>query len=649
MILQLVLPKDAKGKVSTQPSKYNPSKEVKERTEEVMREFSYSYDLMQKPFAEFNDMSVLTRQDNDQKIWNNWQEPESQDPDEFWKSRAVRGIARNRAISVAAHVTGQTMVPKIMAQDDNNMEDKDGATVMQDLMEYANNESQYDRTFLYSVIAAEVNPATIIHTEYRKSMRTIKEIQEDGSWKEKIVPDEENTGFCDTLVPIDELFIGNIYEHSIQRQPYLIWRRVIDFSVAFQKYGDNENFRKFVRPGVQYVFSGDNDLFYEQNDDELEGRMVEEVIYYNRLSDLQLTFVNGVLIDHHDQPMKRKDKKYPFVKGGYELIDEGKFFYYVSLMNKMSKDVEIAKTLYRMNIDSGYMKLMPSVAIFGDEVVNSSVITPGTVNTFKETTKLEPINTGSDLNAGLSLLEKVEANLSESSNDVLQSGQSIQGSQTAFEISRLEQNARVMLGLFGKMIGFMVRDLGELRVGDILQYLTIGDVKDIAGEDAPLKFGSFLIPEKTRGGRTRSRKIEFDGEMSDEPMTREELEEKRFSLASDKKDDDPEIWKVNPGIFRGRKFRVVVTSDIVSPPSDNLKKVLNLEEFDRLIQLPFVDHEKVTKDLLLGSYEATKGNTDEYIVKQQPVMPQVQDQKNPDVMNKIFGNGQNQQLNRAVA
>src|SRR3990167_3172470 len=230
MMTTLTLPRDIKQKILAPRSSYQPSKEVKERTLDVLREFSDSYALMNKPFREYSgdgqgELSVLQRQGLNQKIWNNWQEPRSQDPDEFWKSRAIRGIARNRGISIAAHVTGTLMVPKVIAQDDDDRIDKDGANVMEDLMEYANEDAGYDQTFLYGVIAGIVNPAIIIHTEFRKVFRTIKEIQEDGSWKKKIIIDEENSGFCDTLVPLDELFIGNIYEHTIQRQPYLIWRR----------------------------------------------------------------------------------------------------------------------------------------------------------------------------------------------------------------------------------------------------------------------------------------------------------------------------------------------------------------------------------------------------------------------------------------
>lgn len=650
MITTLVLPRDAKQKILAPKSSYQPSKKVKDRILEVMQEFSHSYSLMNKPFREYSggeqgELSVLQRQSLNQKIWNNWQEPRSQDPDEFWKSRAVRGIARNRGISIAAHVTGQVMVPRVVAQDDDEQVDKDAGTVMADLMDWANEDAGYDQIFLYAVIAGIVNPATIIHTEYREVYRTVKEIQENGGWKEKIILDEENSGFCDTLIPLDELFIANIYEHNIQNQPYLIWRRAVDYQTAYQKYNDNTNFINYVRPGIQLIFDEATDSFYEQQDDELENRLVEEVIYYNRFADLQIVFVNGVLLTDPDQPNPRKDKKYPFVKGGYELVDEGKFFYYVSLMDKMSKDVEIAKTLYRMTIDSGYMRIMPPGAIYG-AIAPDNLFIPGSMNELPKDAKVEPINIG-DFIAGLNLLEKVEANISESSNDILQAGQSIQGSQTAFEISRLEQNARIMLGLFGKMIGFMVRDLGDLRIGDILQYLTIGDVKEIAGKDAVLKYRAFTVQERTRMGKTKARKIELS-EGLPENITQRELEETRFALASEQ-NEDFEVWKVNPSVFRNRKFYVKVTSDIISPPSDNLKRVINLELYDRAIANPLVNQETVTKELLFGSYDVSRGRVDDFIGEQPAGMAMISPGSTPSsVLNKIFGQGKNLELNATI-
>lgn len=611
MILTLQLTKNRKGQITSPISSYKPDEKSKKRLKQILEDFTTGKQTMDKPYREFNDMSVLQRQSADQASFNIYVEPKSNDPDEAWHSQAIRPIVRNRIISIAAHVTGALIYPLVEAQNEQDEEDLDSAVVMRDLFEWTTDQSNYSQSFLYSVIAALVNPAVIIHTEFANRMRTVKEVQADGGWTTKDIIDEIYSGFQDNIVPVDELFIGDIYEHNIQKQPFLIWRRCISYEAAAAKYGYSNNFKKYVKPGIQIFYDQTSDTFYEQYDEDLKGRLVEEVIYYNRTEDLQIPVCNGVLLTDPEQPNPRKDKNYPFVKGGYELIDEGKFFYYSSLAKKLSKDEEVVNTLYRLIIDGSFLQLMPPVAVFGNEEVNSSVVTPGTVTTFGENTKLQRIDVGGNLNAGYSALEKVESSISESSNDVLQSGQSTTGSQTAFEISRLEQNARIMLGMFAKMISFMVRDYGYLRGSDILQYLTVGDAAKITDG---LKFSSFIIPDRNESGKKKTRRLQFDLETGKGDAMQES-----FNTLNEEGglNSDVQIYKINPKLFRERKFKFKVSPDLVTPPSDNVKKALNLEEFDRAIQLPFIDQRAITRDLLLGSYDATKANTDKYIIEEQ--------------------------------
>lgn len=621
MIIDLELQRDDKGfltadralaKDGVEP--YNPSKEVKDVTNLVMSDYTDANVIRNTPYEEFNDLDLITRQNTDQRSFNAWREFPSNDPDEAWKSDAFRPIVRNKIISIAAHITGNLIFPRVTAQNDEDEEDKDAATVMSDLMEWTAEQSNYERTFLYSVIGALVNPATIIHQEFRKNFRTIKTKKVGDTWQTKKVLDEENSGFVQTIVPVDELWISNIYEHDIQKQPFLIWRRVLDYNTARDKYKGNENFDKFVTPGIQFLFAKEKDTFYQMYDDNLEDRLVEEIIYYNRSSDLQLTFVNGVLLSDTEQPNPRVDKKYPFAKSGFELIDEGKFFFFKSLSFKTSPDEEVVNELYRLIIDGTFMQLMPPIAVFGEDEIGAAVTIPGRVTTLPNSTKIEKISVGNDLQAGRQTLEKAESSISESATEPLISGQSTPGEQTAFEISRLETNARVLLGLFGKMIGFLVKDLGELVMGDILQHMTVGDVMEIVGGKTRFKFRNFLIPDRTVEGKTKTRKIEFDSNIP-EKMTKQEEVKESFNILEREGglDSNKELLRVNPKAFKNLKFKVKVTPDVVTPPSKNVERALNLEEYDRAIVQPFADQQELYKVLLLGSYDKTRDNPDRFI------------------------------------
>lgn len=615
-ILSTTLKKSANGSIIAKRSSYNPGKKEKEAIAMVVNAFSRSHTIQNKSYREFNDMSLLQRQSRDQKSFNAWQETRSADPDDEWKSRAVRPIVRNKIISIAAHITSQTIFPKVFAQNKNDEEDRDAALVMRDLMEYAGEEGDYELKFLHAVVAALVNPATIVNVEFNQTIRRIKDIQEDGNWKEKDVLDELFSGFTNNIVPVDELYIENIYESNIQKQGYLIWRKVISFSTAQAKYNTNQKFIDHVRAGIQVMAGEDGDTFYDEHDTDMSDQEVEEIIYWERNSDLRLVFVNGILLTEPDQPNPRDDKTYPFSKTGYELIDEGKFFYYRSLANKTSVDEEVVNTLYRMIIDGTYLQLWPPSALYGDEEVDSSVIAPGIVNSFDKDTKLEKIELGGNLSDGRSTLEKVEQSISESSVDRVTGGQtSGKTPATAFELSRVEQNARIMLGLFGKMIGFLVKDWGYLMIGDIKQFATVADYMNLTSEGGALKFRNILLPEKTASdGSKKTRKIEFNHELPTGGNEKQTVKESfRILQEESKRGANVEISKVNPALFRNLKFKLYITPELVAPVSDNVEKAFNLEAYDRAIANPLANQESIFKDLLLGSYDKTKDDPDKYI------------------------------------
>jgi hypothetical protein len=620
MIIDLKLTLNKKGDITNKIADYQPDDRVKERTGQVLKDFLDADTIRNKPYEEFNQISLAQRMNLDQMSYNQFTTAVSNDPADAWRSRAFRPIVRNKVMTIASHVGASVIYPKIFAQNNDDMEDRDAAMVMRDIMEWSFEQSHYDEKFIQTVIAALVNPCAFVHTEYAEHYRKVKEIKADGTWEEKEVIDDIYSGFQDTVVPCDEIWIGDIYENSLQKQPYLIWRRVIDYSIAKAKYGDNENFKKYVTPGVQFLYSDVQNLFYEVYDQSQQGRLVEEVIYYNRQADLQLVFVNGVLLTDVDQPNPRKDKLYPFTKTGYEYIDEGRFFYYKSLPFKLSPDEEVINTLYRMVIDGTYLNVMPPAVVFGNEEITSSVIAPGLVTTINNAdapnASFQTLGTNNNLNAGMNMLQKVESSVNESSSDVLQSGQPTTGDQTAFEISRLEQNARIMLGMFAKMVGNLVKDWGTLRSGDILQFITVGQVAKIEDPVGRLKFNSFVLPNKDVEGKQKTRRIQFDANLPEEG-TELDLMMLQEKMVKEEDKTDMQLIKVNPKLFRELQFKCYVVPEAVLPKSDALKKALQLEEYALAIQNPITNKESVTRDLLFGSFEATMRDPDKYMMKPQ--------------------------------
>jgi hypothetical protein len=610
-----------------QPSSYAPSDEEKEVRAMVIRQFVLGYQTMYFPRREFNDTSVIGRMTIDQMAFNTYQ-PNNGEAPEFdlidgWRSNAIRPIVRNKCISIAAHATAQLIFPKIFAYNEQSDTQEDASKVMEDLMEWSADQAKYVDTSLNATIAAVVNPASIIYKEYGEVYRTVKRDKDDnGKWIPSKELDEDLSGFKDTIVPVDELFIENIYENDIQKQGWLIWRRVIGYDLASVKYGDLPNF-KYVKPGMQTIYSDANQTFYDVYDPNMRTEMVEEVIYFNKKMDLKLVFVNAILLSDFDQPNLRNDKLYPFVKFGYENIDEGKFFYYKSLAFKMQSDANIVNTLYPMIVDGTYLNLFPPSVNYGAEVIGSNVIVPGGVTTLSDpNSKLETIAVAQNLKAGMDTLMKVEESVSESSEEPVLNGQSQGGDSTAYEISRQEQNANTVLGLFIKMIAQFVKQYGRLQIGDILQFLTIVDADKIS-DQSDLVYKTFLVKGK---GKTGKKKIKFTDEIPSEPMSQDDMMVHSYKILNEEKNTGMEIYKVNPELFRELTYQIIVSPDVLHPRSEDLERAMKLELYDRAIQNPMANQEAVFTDFLLGAYTDVK-EPDDYVQKQQPGQPQGQPQQ----------------------
>lgn len=628
--------KDAKGKTTYEQIKlniekgvptdpilegYTMSDEAKETRSLILKHFTLGTVTMNKPRVEFNDLSVILRDQADQMAFNTYQanngDPFEGEESTAWKSRAMRPIVRNKCVSIAAHATARLIFPKIFAYDSTSQEQTDAATTMMSLMEWAADQSNYADNALYRTITALYSPASIGYTEYCETYNTVKTDKVNGVWQTEQRLDPIQSGFQNTVVPVDELYIENFFEPDVQKQGWLIWRRVMSYSVAVAKYNSYyENF-KYVKPGVQLVYNDANQYFYQVYDTNMRSQDVEEIIYWNRTLDLKIIMVNGVMLTDYDNPNPRVDKLYPFDKFGYEIINN-RCFYYKSLAFKMQSDANIINTLYPMIIDSSYLNLMPPMVNVGGEIIGSDVYVPGSITTLSSPdADLRAIHTSNNMKAGMDTLFEVEKSINESSQEPIQQGQQNPGTQTAYEISRMEQNAATVLGLFIKMISKHVKDFGRLRLGDILQYLTIAEVSEI-NDNTEMVYKTFLLPDRQSNGQSKTHKIVFDNSLPEGKQIGQDQADalSRDTLAQQGGlESKTQLYRVNPDLFRNLTYMITVSPDVLNPRSEDLERAYDLETYDKMILNPLADQEE-TYRLLLSSNPKTRRNPDKYISKQ---------------------------------
>ncbi len=606
-------------------SMYLPGEEEKKCINEFLKDFRLGWQTMHLPRPEFNDMSLYQRHIIDMLAFNTYQEndgnPMMEDRLGGWQSQAMRPIIRNASVSMCAHQTARQLVPKIFAYNQQSEEQEDAAKVMGYLVDWAREQANYPYKALFRNLAALYSPISWGYSEYVENFRRIKDGKDnEGKWKYKVEIDEEKSGFQHVPIATDQVYFSNFYEREVQNQDFIIMRRILSYSAAKLKYGNYKNW-EFVQPGIIIVMDDANNGFYQVYDPHMRQEDVEEVIRWRKDSDSKDIIVNGVLMTEPWAPNKRADHQYPFDAFYYLPINErciaGK-----SLVFSLQSDTRLANEFYQMISDGTKLNLFPPTVTSGSDKTGTDVIVPGLNLAFSDKdVTINPLRTadGQSLRTAQETLQKIEESLHESSQNPTQQGQTptTGPASTAYEISRIEQNADTVLGLSIKFFTFAhVIPYGKLLLSDILQYMTTPDAEKITDEGG-LIYKTFYAKEP--GSNGKQNKISFDSKLPDSMTEKEKLDISWALLkAQGGVKSNTTLWKVNPTLFREHKFKFAVDADVLNPRSAELTRAFDLETYDRAVASPVADQEQIYKDLLMGSNPKTERDPERYVMKQQP-------------------------------
>ncbi len=621
-------------------SSYKPDQDVQELTQLIAQDYETGLQIQTKPFREFNNKSFITQMNESQKAWLMWEDSGSLDPDDSWKWTGVRPMTRNKLLSIAAQIVSASIFPGVFAQDPNDEEDKPIAQVMRDRIEDNMRRNNYSVTFLHGIIGALVNPVSYFTLEFVKPMQLSKYL-ENGELTSQEFVDEIMSGIVLSIVPPDEVLIADPYQYHHQLQRFIIRRRFIDFDTAQKRYSKHDNFGH-VEPGVRTFYNNENGEFYDQKDEELN-TLVEEVIYKSRSKDLEVPFINGIYLgtkNVNDNAIKHRrlvwrDGKIVFlplyseVKFGYEPIDEMKFYYYFSAAQKLGPDQRLTDKVWQLTVDGSHIGLIPPVAHSGETLITKSVMFPGRSTSVGPDEKITALGTNSNLNAGYNILSAIEQTAGASTLGQLQEGVALDDKRTAFEIARVEKNAIRKLGLFGRMIGGAVTEVGQLMIDLIVRHETMGDLQET---NEPGVVAKFVMPKKEENGTRITKKLIFTTDLMID-MTKDDIKQMERDLVEQEGglDSDTRIYLINPFKFSRMKYHVVVNEDTLLPRNEAFEDALKLEGYRLLSTNPLIVNDpeafmNVTRDFLIRPFEKT--DPDKYLPKK-AVLPQEQPVQSP--------------------
>jgi hypothetical protein len=612
------------------PSAYQPSNEIIAATKTARDTYATGEEILNKSWAELNYRSVLDDEDRGQMMMNAFVDESNDDPNEAWKWRGTRSMARNKGIAMHANLTSAMLVPIYAAQNEDDELDRDFSDYMRSIVEWMTypENSDYQAAFLNAAFGMMDSPATFMLAEYCEVMMDSWQENERGEMEMKEIPDEVLSGFKAPIYRANQVHISNAYERNMQKQIRIGKRRYAEKDELEAKYGGHENW-ELLEAGIRSIYNEADGVFYDIKDDD-HPNLVEEYIHEERRADSGIPYLNGIYFGNDDvdcNPIAHRDNrdapKYNVVPFGYQRIGRH-FFYYKSMMNTLGWDNALYDAMSEIVMNNAILEQDPPTAFTGVDEIDTEVNFPGAMITMEDKdAKAFPIFPSKNFVAGFNALRETEKSMSDASLSDVSAGQLPEASQKAYSVATAAQAAKKIIGATAKSLAESVMQMGDLMKDIAINNITVPQAEELQGGRIKLKYKTFLLPNKTVKGKTMDKVVKFDDSLLGLELTPQKMKERNLALLEEVgyPDQKHSLALVNPEMFAN--FRYFAKSDIkeLFQMNEEMAGALWQGLFTILRDDPYISQEDLRRNLL-RPYQA-----EEIVIKPKEADPMAM--KNP--------------------
>lgn len=463
-------------KPDKQAKQYRPNKAAKELLARISDDWELAYNQRTRNWRHLGDTNLEAFWRRSRDHYNGYS-PAPESTTGEWKSRAFKKKTRHKVIATVAQFVRSGLGVDFAAFDKADRLDRDMSRVIEDIYDWSAERENLDYTKLMAYLEMVISGTAHWLDEIAWDSRMVKEIIDvdfetgEVKWEEKERTDFK--GCRSELVPNEEMFPGDAWTRDIQKQPFLIRRRLTTEANAKVALSRFKNWQ-YVEGGTRNFLSAVVGSEADQADSSDRDDEVEILHYWSKEDDLFAIVANGVLMTMPDNPIPYPHKQYPFAKDVLETFADSRFYWGDSLPNKNYDDQEITNALWRLFIDSTKLKNKPPLFTNNLELANTDLIVPGTIvqKGMQDTVEaLEAISQGVT-QSEFKMLELTEHQIDENSIDPLVSAQSPQGDPTATQVRAIVGAAETMKGVNEQYISNLLVQHAAIRVPNLLWFLT---------------------------------------------------------------------------------------------------------------------------------------------------------------------------------
>jgi hypothetical protein len=422
---------------------------------------------------EFNDVDYNSYYDSNLRAANSYIPPKKNPED----TRVVTGTTEEKENTLLSAILNYNLEPNILAFDKDMMQIDELGKNIEDLVRKSREIENYEekRVLIYKELLDQ--GTCFVEEQWVEETKISKKLK-DVDWKDGVKvraikwEEKEEEGFCGCqtrLMRGDKVYLGNVKEFQISKQPYLFTVDVIPYSEAEAIYKNWDRF-KFVPKKIVKVSPNDNSSYRDWYLTEVQENFVEVIKFQDKYANELMVMLNGVMMLPIGFPLEAVSPSgdYTIAKGDVYPISQF-FAYSKSIPAKTKVDQEILDEMMKLIVLKTRKSYMPPMANNTGRVLSRKIFNPGEITNQIDPKRLEVIGNADGVsNSEFNAFEFIKSIVDQKSVSPAFAGDQTNGSQTATEILEMKKQQMMKLGLVIFGIINLEKQLSWLRSYNIL-------------------------------------------------------------------------------------------------------------------------------------------------------------------------------------
>jgi hypothetical protein len=423
--------------------------------------------------VEFDGMSL---QDywNDNENWaNTFIKPKENKGDITYAS----GNVRKKMMAILSYLQGFNLSPDIVAFDENQIKISALGNALEDIIEKTyelENDEEKKLLRQYELLKHGTVFYEDVWNEFESIEKELKNKNYSGkfrgvSWINKKI---QETEAVHNYIPLTAVFLGDITQYFITKQPFLFTVQEIGYEEAKAIYGGFEMWQFVSRNKV--TFSGDSNMAMINNAwrlTDVQKDRVEVIKYSNKPNKEFQIILNGVPMLPIGFPFPWGHNEYNICQQNFEPIREN-FAYGRSFVATIKANVGLFDEMVKLALLKDQKSYKPPMINISGQVVSSRAMDAGKINTGIAPGTLVPLlpyEISGVSNSEFAMIDFVKRNVDENSVSQTFTGQGEKGDPTATQIMQQQQQAKIMMNLVVFSPALLEKKLADLRLMSVLK------------------------------------------------------------------------------------------------------------------------------------------------------------------------------------